>query len=170
MLSIYKFGGMEYKISEDGIIYGLKGEIKQRKNKDGYMIVTIGSGKQRTSKLVHRLVAETYIPNENNLLEVNHKDYNRVNNSLENLEWISHKENVRYSSEIGKYKNNTTGTRNGRARYSKDEVKKIRELYDNGLSVMDIIKELFPKLEYEQRKNKWSRVKEICIRKTYCDI
>lgn len=44
-----------------------------------------------------RLVALAYIPNPNNLPEVNHKDYNRKNSNVENLEWISRIDNIRYS-------------------------------------------------------------------------
>lgn len=64
-----------------------------RYNHDGYPICTIGNKEAR----VHRLVAMAFIPNPNNLPEVNHKDYNRANSNVENLEWISHADNVRYS-------------------------------------------------------------------------
>lgn len=49
--------------------------------------------------MVHRLVAFAFIENDDpiNKTEVNHKDYNRINNRVENLEWISHADNVRYS-------------------------------------------------------------------------
>lgn len=46
---------------------------------------------------VHRLVALAFIPNPDNLSEVNHKDYDRTNPSVDNLEWISHVDNIRYS-------------------------------------------------------------------------
>ena len=56
------------------------------------------------NELVHRLVAEYFIPNPNNLLEVNHKDNNRHNNNVDNLEWITHKNNaihaVSYRSDV----------------------------------------------------------------------
>lgn len=58
-------------------------------------------GKKKTLT-VHRLVAITYLPNLNNLPEVNHKDKNKRNNRPENLEWISRKDNVKHASETGR--------------------------------------------------------------------
>ena len=61
-------------------------------NNCGYQIVNLKIG----CKLVHRLVAETFIPNPNKLSDVNHIDSNKINNSVENLEWLSHKDNIRH--------------------------------------------------------------------------
>lgn len=53
---------------------------------------------------VHRIVADTFIENPNDLPEVNHKDLNRQNNHVDNLEWISHLDNIKHSSNLGRYK------------------------------------------------------------------
>lgn len=53
---------------------------------------------------IHILVARAFIPNPNNLPEVNHLDRNRKNNCVENLEWCTHHENVLYSARFGAYK------------------------------------------------------------------
>ena len=55
--------------------------------------------------LVHRLVAETFIPNPDNLPEVNHKDENKQNNYVDNLEWCTAKYNTNYGNCIAKRAN-----------------------------------------------------------------
>ena len=76
--------------------------INQYYNGRGYMQVTIYNdiGKPKTIK-VHRLVARAFIENKNNLPQVNHKDGNKLNNCIDNLEWITHKENIRHSYRTG---------------------------------------------------------------------
>jgi len=49
--------------------------------------------------LAHRLVAQTFIPNKHNKPEVNHKDGNGLNNNIDNLEWVTHKENMQHAGE-----------------------------------------------------------------------
>ena len=63
-----------------------------------YKVILYKEGHYR-SKWVHRLVAEAFIPNHNNLKEVNHKDENGLNNSVDNLEWCSHRYNNNYGTK-----------------------------------------------------------------------
>lgn len=65
-------------------------EVKPRLNNWGYLQVGVGSCKPA---LVHRLVAEAFIPNPLGLRDVDHIDGNKTNNRVENLRWVSHKEN-----------------------------------------------------------------------------
>lgn len=67
--------------------------LKNNVLKYGYLNVRL----KGVTKSVHRLVAETFIPNPNNLPEVNHKDENPSNCRVDNLEWCTHKYNVQYS-------------------------------------------------------------------------
>ena len=69
------------------------------KCKNGYKMVDLHYNGTRKRFYVHRLVAETFIPNQNNLPCVNHKDENPLNNSVNNLEWCNHQYNVTYSLE-----------------------------------------------------------------------
>lgn len=74
-------------------------EIKGKKT--GYMYVTLCLPPYNWKRIaVHRLVAMTYIDNPNNLPEVNHKDGNKSNNNVDNLEWITHRDNIRHSYNV----------------------------------------------------------------------
>ena len=92
-------GCEHYEVSNMGNIKNtLSGEIlKTPLNTWGYPSVTLCGPWGRKNKAVHRLVAEAFIPNIENLPEVNHKDGNKRNNTVENLEWCTAKENVRHS-------------------------------------------------------------------------
>ena len=69
-------------------------------DKDGYLIVTLcKNGKQKTKK-IHRLVAEAFIPNPDNLPCINHKDENKQNNEIDNLEFCTYKYNTNYGTGI----------------------------------------------------------------------
>ena len=103
----YIFGGVRYKVGNLGTIIGVKGELKPRLNKDGYLVVTLGRENQRRQRSVHRLVAICHVPNDDieNKTEVNHKDLDRQNPRWDNLEWVTHRENIDYSVKKGSYKN-----------------------------------------------------------------
>lgn len=66
------------------------------KNTTGYLMVNLCVNKVRKKFLVHRLVASAFIPNENNLPQINHKDENKENNCVENLEWCNNIYNNNY--------------------------------------------------------------------------
>lgn len=73
--------------------------LKQRVYKEGYFVVTFKDGGKSYMQLPHRLVALAFIPNPQNLRTVNHKDGNKLNNVVENLEWMTHSENLIHASE-----------------------------------------------------------------------
>ena len=64
----------------------------------GYQRVSLCKGRFLRIASVHRLVAEAFIPNEANLPQINHKDENKLNNHVDNLEWCDNRYNLRYSS------------------------------------------------------------------------
>ena len=92
---VYK--GETITVHDDGtIIWNVK--IRQHhKNADGYPVVSVKTEKGWRQISVARLIALAFIPNPENLPEVNHLNYNRKDYSISNLEWISHADNVRYS-------------------------------------------------------------------------
>lgn len=88
-----------YRKGRNGSIRFCKGRIlKPGTDKDGYLQVCLcKNNKQKTYK-VHRLVAETFIPNPDNLPYINHRDECKTNNNVENLEWCDCKYNSNYGT------------------------------------------------------------------------
>lgn len=73
--------------------------LKQNVSKRQYVTVGLSrKGKHAKTALVHRLVATAFIPNPNNYKEINHKDENKLNNNVENLEWCSREYNMSYGT------------------------------------------------------------------------
>ena len=88
-----------YEITEDGKVYSLKRNIflKPRLSMDGYNRVCLCNDKFRREYRVARLVAETFLEKPVDKTQVNHKDYNRQNDAMDNLEWVTDYENTYYS-------------------------------------------------------------------------
>jgi len=77
-----------YSISEDGDVYSKRNNriLKPNKSKSGYLKIGLNVNKKTYYYRIHRLVAMTFLDNKNNFPEVNHKDYNTLNNHFTNLE------------------------------------------------------------------------------------
>ena len=67
-------------------------------DKDGYLKIGLRKNRKTDFILVHRLVAQTFLPNPDNYPQVNHKDENKANNRVENLEWCDGKYNHNYGT------------------------------------------------------------------------
>jgi len=74
--------------------------FQSQKLRSGYQAVRT----QGKNYYLHRLMAQAFIPNPDNLPQVNHKDSNKLNNNLNNLEWISHANNIKHGFATGDYK------------------------------------------------------------------
>lgn len=99
-----------YMVSKDGKIYSLiKNKLmKQIETKNGYLVVYLKPKNKRRVFKIHRIVAITFLRNENNYPHINHKDGNKKNNKLNNLEWCSPKQNMEHSLRLGLHKNLNT--------------------------------------------------------------
>ena len=99
-----------YKISNLGNVYSIvKNKIlKPTNNGNNYLIIGLRKNHIRKNHYIHRLVAEAFIPNPNNYKEINHLDYNKKNNVIDNLSWCTRKENVNYSKNNMKHKKSIT--------------------------------------------------------------
>lgn len=103
---------------------GTKKALKPQE-RNGYLLVNIKVDGTRHTFLVHRLVAQAFIPNPNNLPQVNHKDENKANNSVSNLEWCSAKYNANY------------GTRNEKVSKAQDCTKTPIMQYDKNMNYIN---------------------------------
>lgn len=99
----------KYLISDKGRVKSLidnKGNKREliripRKAKNGYLYLNLWKGGKSKTKKIHRLVAEHFIDNPDNKLQVNHKDGNKLNNNVSNLEWCTAQENTMHAINMG---------------------------------------------------------------------
>lgn len=115
-----------YQVSNLGQVKSLRNGservLKPRMNVYGYMQVDLCDGKRKHYK-VHRLVAQAFLPNPDNLPQVNHKDENKTNNAVSNLEWCDGCYNTRYGSCIERRaRTNTNNPKHSKTvyQYTKD--------------------------------------------------
>lgn len=98
-----------YKVSNQGnvksLIHKNQKILKLTKTKSGYLRVTLFKNEERKSFLVHRLIAETFIPNPENKPCVDHINTIRDDNRVENLRWVTHKENNNNELSLKHFKN-----------------------------------------------------------------
>lgn len=93
--------------------------LRRRINTCGYVHVLLCNREQK-SKTVHRLVAQAFIPNIDKLPQVNHKDGNKQNNRVDNLEWCNNSQNIKHAYIMGLEKPNVLGKFGGNSPYHKE--------------------------------------------------
>lgn len=101
----------------------------------GYCSVrtTLGSRNKKIHILIHKAVAYTFLNNENNLPEVNHKDGNKENNYVDNLEWCTSHENQQHKYDAGLFDKSLISCENNHnAKLTMQEVEYIRQNYIKG--------------------------------------
>ena len=110
-----------------------KGVIKEMSyvvTKDGYLRVGLSKSGTKINYLVHRLIAQTFLKNKFNFPEINHKDGNKANNKVDNLEWCTRGHNIQHA--VAKGLHNNVGSKNGCAILNEAMVEKIKQnLTDN---------------------------------------
>jgi hypothetical protein len=92
---------LDYLISSNGDVFSLKKGVKRKLKQNiingGYAIVRLYHFGKTFDRLVHRLVADSFIDNNLNKNQVNHIDGNKLNNSVDNLEWSTQSENIKHA-------------------------------------------------------------------------
>lgn len=121
-----------YKVYPDGRVYSYHTNkfLKQSKNNSGYLYVNLWDNGSVKSFKVHRLVAITYIDNPENKSDVNHKNGDKQDNRVCNLEWNTRKENMNHSFHVLK--------RQTKTKLTKDQVIEIRKLAEEGYTQREI--------------------------------
>ena len=111
----------------------MTGRIKKAHHDScGYELVQLGKDGSIKHCSVHRLVAQTFIPNPNNLPQVNHKDEVRDHNTVDNLEWCTILYNQNYGHRKERASKNSTGEKNANHWLNESDVIEIRRLYRPG--------------------------------------
>lgn len=85
-------------------LYSNKNKIMRIQTTGNYNHIILTKDGYAKNYSIHKLVALAFIPNPNNLLEINHKDENPRNNNVNNLEWCNHSYNIKYGNRIQKVK------------------------------------------------------------------
>lgn len=96
LYQINNYGIIKSLPKQDGFYY-LKEKILKPVNNYGYLRIILTKNKFKKNHFIHKLVAETFIPNPNKYPIVNHIDGNKQNNCVDNLEWCNHKKNTEHA-------------------------------------------------------------------------
>lgn len=162
MLEIFKdVEGYEgkYQVSNKGRVKSMAREIKNGPNKsatrhlpekilkndiirNGYAQVAFWKDGKKKNHLVHRLVAKTFLSNPQKLPDVNHIDENKINNQIDNLEWVSRKQNMNHGTLPSRRGNSIKGRVPQNRKMTEEDAKRIREYRTQGLKPTAIKKQM----------------------------
>ena len=150
-----------FVIRKNFMFYFRKGKIlKLRIGFKGYQYASLWGNKKNNKPKVHRLIAQAFIPNPNNLPQVNHKNNNKLDNRVENLEWITNLDNIRHAWKNGfKNNNHCIGEKNHFAKLTSESVREIRNSYKE-LNKLNLVSKKSKRIELAEKFN----ITERCIR------
>ena len=133
---MFIMGFDNYDIFEDGRVFSHKKQVylKPQDNGNGYLKVHLYKNGKMYQKYIHQIVAETFIPNPNNLKYIDHIDRDKTNNCITNLRWCSAKQNTNNTAGMDRY----SVSRSGATHYPQDTIDQIRIEFKSGLRVMEL--------------------------------
>lgn len=105
--------------------------MKTKLDKDGYEVINLAKNGGKIYISIHRLLGIAFIPNPLNLPQINHIDGIKTNNKLENLEWVTEKENIQHAFKTG-LSISVKGEKRAFSKLTDEKVKEIREIYSKG--------------------------------------
>lgn len=163
----------KYKIDSKGNVYGQKGKLlKPAIDNKGYLRVGLTINNKLVTKKVHRIIAENFIPNPLNKPQVNHVNGIKSDNRVENLEWVTAKENVKHAIDNGLFYFNTPeesinktpkkGELNGQSKLNSKQVLEIRSKFKPRVYTREMLS-----IEYNVKP---SCIKDIILRKSWKHI
>ncbi|WP_369124839.1 HNH endonuclease [Bacillus cereus group sp. TH153LC] len=131
-----RYKDTKYFLTEDGGVFNSESGkyLKGIRNKNGYLSITLSHKNVKTQHLVHRLIANAYLPNPKGYPNVNHIDGNKHNNSIDNLEWISQRDNVIHAYKLG-LAVSVKGEKVGSSKLTEEDVLTVRKLHKDGYSI-----------------------------------
>lgn len=171
-----RFRNTQFLVTKDGRVFSevTNKFLKPATDGSGYLRCAFKYNGKHTTFKVHRLVAECYIPNPLNKPQVNHIDGDKKNNTVENLEWCTHQENITHAIETGLFdpkdkprekcinKTIKKGELNGCSKLTEKEVLEIREKFKPRVYTREMLA-----LEYNVKA---STIKDVILRKSWKHI
>lgn len=132
------WNGFRYSVCEKGIVYSGDSYkvMKPYIGASGYRRVNLSKNGKAQKYLIHRLIAKVFIPNPESLPCVNHKDGDKSNNTVSNLEWCTYSENQKHAYSTGLI--SAKGSKNGGSKLTEDDIPEIRLLLEEGLTYSNI--------------------------------
>jgi|688.fasta_scaffold718333_2 hypothetical protein len=113
-----------------------EGRILKPKSKNGYLSVVLYSKNGKKTERIHRLVAQAFIPNTHNKNVVNHKNANKSQNDVGNLEWNTDSENILHVYQ--NHLRSAAGEKNGRSKLTEFQILEIRRLKSEGYKYKEL--------------------------------
>ena len=134
----------KYEVDSTGAVFSnartKRVELVGKVTKHGYRLLLLTVNHKRLYKMVHRIVAEAFFPNPNNYPEVNHKDGNKLNNAVSNLEWCTSSQNQKHAVDAGLHKTKINMEVANQIRFASGSYSQIAKQFNVGKTLIGMIK------------------------------